>query len=56
MIHLTDEEQAFLRRLIAQHLAYYEVLALNPKCSPNNREQAAFINSLWRKLQAAERD
>ena len=51
MIQLTDKEQAFLRRLIAQHLAYYEVLALHSNCSQNNRDQHLFIGALWEKLQ-----
>ena len=51
MIKLTDKEREFLRRLIAEHRTYYDLLSMHPKCSRSSREQAAFINSLWRKLQ-----
>ena len=50
MIKLTDKEREFLRRLLAEHRAYYDLLSMHPKCSRSSREQAAFINSLWRKL------
>ena len=50
MIKLTDKEREFLRRLLAEHRAYYDLLSMHPKCSRSSRDQAAFINSLWRKL------
>jgi hypothetical protein len=51
MIKLTDGEREFLRRLIVEHRAYYDLLSMHPKCSRSSQDQAVFINSLWRKLQ-----
>jgi hypothetical protein len=51
MIKLTEKERAFLRRLLAEHRAYYDLLSMHPKCSQTSRSQAAFINTLWKKLQ-----
>jgi hypothetical protein len=56
MIKLDDKEREFLRRLIAEHRAYYDLLSMHPKCSQTSQEQCQFINSLWRKLQAVAPD
>jgi hypothetical protein len=50
MIKLTDKEREFLRRLLAEHRTYYDLLSMHPKCSQTNRDQRLFIDTLWQKL------
>jgi hypothetical protein len=51
---LSKAELEFLCRLIAEHRAYYETLAMHPKCSRANRDQRLFIDTLWQKLSSIQ--
>jgi hypothetical protein len=52
MIKLTDKERAFLRRLLAEHRTYYDLLSMHPKCSRKSQESRHLVNGLWEKLQS----
>jgi hypothetical protein len=47
---LTAQEAAYVRRLIADHLVYYQDLAKSSKCSQTNRELYELVRGLWEKL------
>ena len=50
---LTAQEAAYVRRLIADHLVYYQDLANSSKCSKTNRELYELVRGLMEKLSAS---